>query len=558
MNLPKISFRNPLSMIGNPFKFGANSGGYRSANTAFLAMFNSLKTSANAAKEVVTPETSMQLSAYYAAIRNISEDIAKQPIELIQLEKNGNIKILINDPIQRLLAVVPNEEMSPFTLIETITSHALGWGNGYAEIVRNGAGKPVALFPIHPSRVQVERDKETGQIIYKIFTTGKFSLQGEHRHDNSEAILNPEDIIHIKGLGGDGLTGYSVVNFASQSFGSAIAAQKFSAAYFGNGTSAGGFLKTPNQLSKEARDNLVKSFEDRSKGAENSHKLQLLEEGLEWQNTTIHPKESQLVELRKFQVTDVARWFRMPPTKIGDFDRATFSNVEQTNIDYNTDTLSPWATKIEQELKIKLLLNRSKVFVRFNEDALLRGDSKSRAEKNRIYWEIGVKSPNEIRRSEGMNSYAEGDDHYRPLNFAVIGEEPEMQTIEQPKEVETTKETIEEPMENTESNATDFAPIIADAVARVNDKERKAVSRQEKKEMTKDERVEWAKKFFNSQENYFIDAIMPIFNTLAVAMSADFIDLISVYYENKVESFINSEEQDAIDDKLINIILNEL
>jgi len=445
--------------------------------------------------------------------------------------------------------------MSPFTMIETITSHALGWGNGYGEIVRNGADKPIAIFPIHPSRVQVERDKESGLIVYKIFTLGKFSLQGNHRSDNHEAILQSRDVIHIKGLGGDGLTGYSVVNFASQSFGSAIAAQKYSAAYFGNGTTAGGFLRTPNQLSQEARDHLIKSFEDRSQGAESAHKLQLLEEGLEWQNTTIHPKESQLVELRKFQVTDVARWFRMPPTKIGDFDRATFSNVEQTNIDYNTDTLTPWATKWEQEIKIKLLLTRPKVVIRFNEDALLRGDAKSRAERDAIHWGIGVKNPNEIRRSEGMNSYDGGDAYYHPLNFAVVGEEPE--ETEKPA-IETPKETIEEPAEAPQKAAAKMAPIIADAVHRVNEKERKAVDRQEKKEMTKDARSEWADKFFKSQIGYLGDAIVPVFNSLDIAINDNFLKSVRVYYEKRIESFITSEEKEAVDADLINIILESL
>jgi len=438
----------------------------------------------------VSPTKSMTLSAYYACIRNISEDVGKLPVKVYENTSDGKKRVMEN-PTDKLLTGMPNDEMTRMTFKEVLTAHALGWGNGYAEIQRNGRGEPVALYPIHPARVLVERNGDD-QIVYKVYPYQQIQSQ-----QSFEPVPIPQrDMIHLKGLGGDGLVGYSVVKFARESLGTAIATQEFGGTFFGNGLTLGGVLETPNTLTKEAAQRLVESWENRHKGADNAHKIAVLEQGLKWSNTSIPPKDAQFIELRQFQTTEIARWFRMPPHKIQDLERGTFSNIEHQSIEYVQDTIMSWLIRWEQEIERKLLTN-TPYFAKFNVNALLRGDQKSRSEFYRNMFNLGTVSINEIRAFEDMNGIGEeGDKYFMQLNMTTVDKVVEGQPA---AETGGRTMTIEHAIEI-------MKPVIERTIKRVNDKERKACQRAEKR----DDREQWAEKFYEDQLNYAETSLEPI------------------------------------------------
>lgn len=361
----------------------------------------------------VTPDTACSVSAYFAAIRNISEDIAKLPIAVY---RKGPTLERVDDDVERLLEYAPNPLMGSIAFRETLTSHALGSGNGYAEIVRGLNGGAVEMWPIHPSMVQV-CIYDDGTLTYRV--TGKKMRQIE---------LLPKDMFHLHGLGGDGFQGYSVARFAAESVGTAIAAQQFGGSFFGNGAQFGGVLLHPGQMSKEAQDRLIQSIEERHSGSRRAFRLAVLEEGMKLEPAGVPPREAQYLELRQFLVGDIARWFRIPPHKIGDLQSATFSNVEHLAIQYVQDCLLPWLGRWEQEIQRKLMPEG--LVAKHLVQSLLRGDQAARAQFYREQFNIGVLSINEIRASEGMNPIEDGDEHYRPLNMTEVGSEDEMMLSE--------------------------------------------------------------------------------------------------------------------------------
>lgn len=416
----------------------------------------------------VSPTSAMTISAYYAAIRNISEDVGKMPVSVYRPVGKG-IERVDDSPVARLLDVSPNPEMSRMTLVEVMTSHALGWGNGYAEIERSGRGVPVALYPIHPALVQVRRNPETAAIEYLV----QIPADAGGKEAGRTVVIPARDMVHLKGLGGNGLIGYSVVQFAAESLGTAIAAQEFGGSFFGNGAQFAGILEHPQSMSKEAQERLVQSWEQRHKGSKNAYRIAVLEQGMKWHQTSIPPKDAQYLELRQFLVQDIARWFRIPPHKLGDLTSATFSNIEQLSMQYVGDCLMPWCVRWEQELKRKLLGVESAEFVKWNINALIRGDQAARATYYREQFNIGALSINEIRSSEGLNPIEDGDKHYVPLNMSSVDGDP----VEEPDEDDAAPAAGADGEEPEDKVMRALAPVIERAVARVNDKERKAAER---------------------------------------------------------------------------------
>lgn len=360
---------------------------------------------ATASGEKVGPRESLHLSAYYACIRNIGEDVAKLPLIVYEQLDRGK-KRRPDLPIYSILHDAPNAEMTSFTFRSVLTSHSIGWGNGYAEIERNGIGEPVALWPLIPEDVTPKR--VNGRIVYEV-----------RRNGASPDTLESDQMFHIPGLGYDGLVGHSPAWLAAQSIGIALATQKFSGSFFGNGAWMSGALKHPAKLSNQGLENLRSSIKARHAGAENAFGILILQEGMDWVNTSIPPKDALLVDSRYFDVEDICRWFRMPPHKVGHLLRAQgWSTLEQTNIDYLTDTLMPWLVRWEQEIKRKLI-RKPGLFSEHLVDGLLRADTTTRYTAYKTAIDARFMTPNEVRERENMNPIEGGDELQIPQGAAV-------------------------------------------------------------------------------------------------------------------------------------------
>ena len=373
----------------------------------------------NTSGESVDNTSALTVSTYWAAIRNISEDVAKIPFKVYQ--KDGSYKYeRPNSTLWRLLNYEPNPEMTAISFRETMTSNMMGWGNAFAFIQRDIAGNAVAIWPLRPDRVKLKRD-DSDRLYYEITDdTGK-----QYRE-------LPENIFHPHGLGGDGLLGYNIVEFMSQSVGAAIAIDKFAGSFFGNGLNPCGTLEHPQTLSAEAQSRLVNKLSEQLSGSNNAHGLMVLEEGMKFNPYTISPEASQLIETRKFTVAEFCRWLRIPPHKVADLERATFSNITEQNTDYVTDSLTAWCVRWELEVWRKLITPTEKVqgyYVEHVLEGLLRGDAKSRAEFYKIMWELGVMSPNDIRSKENMNPIDGGNKYFVPMNYNTLDNAGQMDSV---------------------------------------------------------------------------------------------------------------------------------
>ncbi len=348
----------------------------------------------------VNEHTAMNFSAVWSAVKLISGDVAGLPLVLYKTKGDGKERYT-DHPLYRILHDSPNPEMSSFTLRQTLQAHVLTWGNGYAEIERDGVRRPRYLWPITPERVTPIRDAG-GRLAYRVSNPGK----------GADSFFDPSDMIHIVGLGWDGTQGYSPIAKARESVALGLAAERFGGKFFGNGSTFGGVITHPTRFATPAaRENFENALKKRSQGVDRAHKLLLMEEGMTYQQMGIPPDQAQFLESRQFQITEIARWFNVPPHKIGDLSRATFSNIEQQNIEYFQTTLIHWLETWEQELMRKLIspLERNQQHIEHVVEGLLRGDSAGRAALETAEFHIGGLTPNEARALANRDPVKGGD-----------------------------------------------------------------------------------------------------------------------------------------------------
>ena len=369
----------------------------RTAGSSFSFFLGS-----SAAGKNVNERSAMQMTAVYACVRILSESIASLPVHLYRYNKEGGKEKALDHPLYYLLHDEPNPEMTSFVFRETLMTHLLLWGNAYAQIIRNGKGEIVSLYPLMPNKMQVDRD-DKGQLFYR------YQKSTEEGADlpNSSVILLPEDVLHIPGLGFDGLVGYSPIAMAKNAIGLAIAAEEFGSKFYANGAAPSGVLEHPGVLKdpSKIRDAWMSQFG----GSANSGKVAVLEEGLKYTPISINPSEAQFLETRKFQIDEIARIFRVPPHMVGDLERSTFSNIEQQSLEYVKYTLDPWVVRWEQSLSRALFTEDEKkeLFFKFNVEGLLRGDYKSRMEGYATARQNGWMSANDIRELENLDRIPE-------------------------------------------------------------------------------------------------------------------------------------------------------
>ena len=359
--------------------------------------------------KAVTERSAMQMTAVYSCVRILAEAVAGLPLHLYRYTDNGGKTKAIEHPLYHLLHDEPNPEMSSFVFRETLMTHLLLWGNAYSQIIRNGKNEIVALYPLMPNKMTVERDS-SGQLYYTYY---RGSDEAYHDRDNT-VILHPTDVLHIPGLGFDGLVGYSPIAMAKNVIGMAIACEEYGAKFFANGAAPGGVLEHPGTIKDPAR--VRESWQSTFGGSGNANKIAVLEEGMKYTPIGIAPEQAQFLETRKFQINEIARIFRVPPHMVGDLEKSSFSNIEQQSLEFVKYTLDPWVIRWEQSIQRALLNNeeKSQYFTKFNLEGLLRGDYQSRMQGYAVGRQNGWMSANDIRELENLDRIPEeeGGDLY--------------------------------------------------------------------------------------------------------------------------------------------------
>ncbi len=361
--------------------------------------------------EVVTEQTALTYSAVYNAVSLISGTIATLPLHLMQ--RKGDKKRIADD---RKLYQVMHDQWNPYMTAvvgrEVLMAHVLLWGNGYAEKVRNGYGDIIELWPITPDRCRPKM--QAGELVYEI------------RMDREAPITLPRDkILHIPGLGFDGFIGYSVIAMARKSLGLSMAMETFGSRFFGNGTHPSAVITHPHALKdpKAMRDAITDVYG----GLGKSHLLMLLEHGMDIKFPSLPAKDSQFLESRQFQIPEVARWFNLPPHKLKDLTRSSFSNIESEQISFVTDSILPWLVRLEANYNTQLLTSgdrglygQGRLYFKHSVEGLMRGDAASRATFYGALLDRGVLSINEVRELEDKDPVEGGDIHLVPLNFTTL------------------------------------------------------------------------------------------------------------------------------------------
>ena len=347
----------------------------------------------------VNERTAMQTTAVYACVRILAEAVASLPLHVYEYQDDGGKKLVHDHPLYYLLHDEPNPEMTSFVFRETLMSHLLIWGNAYAQIIRDGAGRVLGLYPLLPDKMEVQRDDKGN--IYYVYSRNSDENPTFKEYGNIK--LKAEDVLHIPGLGFDGLIGYSPIAMAKNAVGMTLACEEYGASFFANGANPGGVLEHPGVLKDPSK--VRESWNSVYRGVSNAHKIAVLEEGMKYQQIGIPPEEAQFLETRKFQINEIARLYRIPPYMVGDLDKSSFSNIEQQSLEFVKYTLDPWVIRWEQSLQRSLLLpgEKGKYFIKLNVDGLLRGDYQSRMNGYAVGRQNGWFSANDIREMENMN-----------------------------------------------------------------------------------------------------------------------------------------------------------
>lgn len=365
----------------------------------------------SAAGTSVTPENSLEVTSVFAAVRLISNTIATLSLPVYQRTENGK-ETARNHPYWRLLNERPNPETPSFTFRQTLQAHLLLWGNAYAEVERNGRGDVIALWPIHPTNIRVERFEGKKRYIVRV--------------DGQDVPLSADAVVHIPGFSLDGCMGIVPTNLARNAIGLAKATEEFGSKFFGNGAAPSGVIKHPNSLSEEAVARLRRLWNETQAGLTNAQRTALLDENMSWEPIGVPPEHAQFLETRKFSVAEIARVFGVPPMLLMDLEHGTYTNSEQQGLFFSTYCIEPWTELWEQVLNWALFDENADHFCEFNHNKILRADGASRAALYTALFNVGAMSPNEIRERENMNHTSGGNQRFVPLNMGPLDKPQEI------------------------------------------------------------------------------------------------------------------------------------
>ena len=429
----------------------------------------------------VNKETALTWSAFYCAVNIIAEAVASLPLKVYKrVEKFGReAKIHAFDhPVDRIVRLSPNDEQTPTRWKEYTAGSMCVMGNGYSEIVRDRNDVPFATMPLHPERVCVKRDEETREIYYEYSSDGRPPL-----------ILSPKDVLHFP-LFGDDIVGKSPVTIFRETIGLGISSERFASAFLGNGSAPSGALVHPEHLEDAGREQLIAQLEKRHRGPHNAGRVLVLEDGMTWHKIGVDAKDAQFLEQRTFQVLEVARIFRIPAHMLAENSNATFSNIEHQSIEFLKNTLMPYLIRIEEEINRKLLPPTGEFYAKFNVDALLRADIKTRNEAFAIGRQWGWWSANDVREKMDEDPLPPdvGDIYLSPVNMVPADKAGDIaeKTLQNPKTGENSEKTgkkTEKEAENSrfedENKAADKAirRLFRDATGRLLAKETACIDR---------------------------------------------------------------------------------
>jgi HK97 family phage portal protein len=369
----------------------------------------SLQGSQSLSGETVTEETALNYSAVWNAVALISGTISTLPLHLLRKDNRKTLHVK-EKPLYRVLHDRFNPYMTAQVGREVMAAHILTWGNCYAEKLRNGYGEITELWPIPPNRI-TGMGMDAGTVYYDI------------KVGNETKRLSREKILHIPGLGFDGFVGYSVISMARKSIGLGMAMETFGSHYFGQGTHPGGVITGGKQIKDLGAKR--RAYNDTYQGLGKAHRLMFLEEGEDYKSVGIPPEDSQFLESRQFQIPEIARWFNLPPHKLKDLTRSSFSNIESEQISFVTDSILPWLIRLEQNYNMQLLTEpeqfRQMIYTRHNVDGLMRGDSVNRSTYYKTMFGTGAMTINEIREKEDWDPINEkyADELFVPVNNMV-------------------------------------------------------------------------------------------------------------------------------------------
>ncbi|AZF90291.1 MAG: portal protein [Phage 5P_3] len=483
---------------------------------------------------IVSPSTALTYSAVFACVRILAESIASLPLILYERLERGKQRA-DSHRLYGLLHDAPNPEMTRAEFWEAMVGHNATWGNAYAEIEYDSGGRVIGLWPLRPDYMTVSR---VSGVLWYDYTV------------NSQTYRLPAyRVLHLRGLGGEGIMGYSPIYMAREAIGLGLATEKYGATFFGNDARPGGILRHPGQLKPATAEKLRTSWNAAHSGLDYAHRVAVLEEGIEWQAIGLPNEDAQFLETRKFQVTEIARWFRIPPHMLADLDRATFSNIEHQSLEFVIHTLRPWLVRIEQRLNLSLLseVDRKRYFCEHLVDGLLRGDIASRYAAYATGRQNGWLSADDIRELENMNPLpdGQGEIYLVPMNMTPADQagkadaapepdpEPEPaanegraiirpgRAIITPAEIRRRK--VGSPA-NRQRIAKSYRKLIADATSRILRRERADVLRQAEKTLAKGDVftfLRWLEPFYADHRSYFERQILPIIESLSDQIGED-------------------------------------
>lgn len=464
----------------------------------------------------VTPDTALQASAVYACVRVLAETIASLPLHVYRGLPVGKERAT-DHYLYPLLHNAPNPEMTSFEFRETLIGHLCLRGNAYAEKVFDRAGRVKELWPLSPDAVAVERYKETKQLVY-IITVPRGAGQ---------VALGVDRILHIRGLSGNGIVGYSPIKLAKEPIGLSLATEEYGARFFGNASRPSGVLEHPGKLGKDAADRLKKSWEEMHRGLSNAHRVAILEEGLKWNQIGMSQEDAQYLQTRQYQVVDIARIFRVPPHMIAELTRATFSNIEQQSIDFVVNTIRPWLVRFEQALKQRLFDETDReYYAEFLIDGLLRGDIASRYSAYAVGRQWGWLSADDIREMENRNPLPDdqGKSYLVPLNMV-----PADQTA---RIGDMAKEPLKSEDEKQKTRDA-FIPVMKEVGSRIVRREKTDILRQLKKSEDIEAFRGWLDDFYENHAVFIRKNIKPVFESYRKIAGYDDITMSTELYINR-------------------------
>lgn len=440
------------------------------------------KSAAPLAGVPVTQETALTFSAVFAAHKILAESVAMLPLFLLKRNARGK-EPATNKRLYSVLHDVANPEMDAYLVRETLTGHLVGWGRAHAKLDYNADGEITAMWPIPPGRVEVKRNLNR-ELVFDVTLP-----------DGGKKTYRSDEMLYLRGMSPDGINVYTPIKLMKQGISLALAAESFGASFFGNGASPNGVLESPKKLSDPAYQRLKESWNDQHQGVGNANKMAILEEGLQWKDTSMPNDDAQYLQTRVFQVEEISRWYRIPPSMLAMTEKAmTYASVEAFGMQFVTYTLYPWLVRWEKAISMQMLLERerSKYFAEHLMTALLRGDTPARYTAYGQGRQWGWLSVNDIRELENMNPIENGDIYLTPSNMTVAGKE---------------KSTVDAPRVQRS-----YLPVWSDALGRVLRRESSDIRAAAGKHLAKrgaEAFMDWLGHFYEEHRGFIVSALMP-------------------------------------------------